>query len=498
MLVRLSGGTEVQPRSGPLGGAVRSGRTSFRLGCCAILALAAFNLLLGLGSSSLFVDEAFTWAVASAPLADLYGEVEESEVAPPLYYGALHAWMKLGGSESEGFMRAFSALAGIGLVAAVMWLAWCVGGRRPAILAGLLAALSPLVLRYGQEARAYVFTMLAVTIAVAAATRAVDDRANGTRWLGVAVAGSVAAVWLHYTSLLVIVPLAGWVLTRQELSRRAKMVYSASLVAAQALVTPIMVSQFAADNPGAARFSRLTFANAIDVLGTPLDGRYPHEALLSGVGAVATLAACVVLAWRRRASRHGALMAALSVGPIAALFVVTLISEDVLLSRYSAVCAPLAIVAIATAAALVHHRAGVALVVVVAAFAAVGSLESHRTDSNHPDIGSAFDHAGASWRTGDVLLIAPTSAFDLVAAPLWTYYSERALPAAAEVIAGADSPRLQAAIRDRRRIWILREPPASRPRLARALRRIGYRPVAPRSFRGIADVQILLGEPLRR
>ena len=481
--------------AGPLK-AVRSGRTSFRLGCFAILALAALNLLPGLGSSSLFVDEAFTWTVASTPLADLYSQVKASEVAPPLYYGALHAWMKLGGSESEEFMRALSALAGIGLVAAVIWLGRCVGGRPTAILAGLLAALSPLVLRYGQEARAFVFTMLAVTVSVAAATQAIDDRANRVRWLGLAGAASVTAVWLHYTSLLVVVPLAAWVISRPELSRRAKLGYAAALVAAQALVTPIMVSQFAADNPGAARFSRLTFTNAIDVLGTPLDGRYPHDALLSAVGAVATLGACAVLVRRRGAVRHGALIALLTAGPIAALFLVTLISEDVLLSRYSAVCAPFAIVAIAGAAALVHPRAGAAVVGVVAAFAALGSLSSHRIDSNHPDIGSAFDHAGERWRTGDVLLIAPTAAFDLIAAPLPKYYSERALPAGAEVIAGADSPRLQAAIRARRRIWILREPPASRARLARALRPIRYRVAGPRTFRAATDVQILLSEPL--
>ena len=474
--------------------AVRPGRTGFGLGCFAILALATLNLFVGLGSSSLFVDEAFTWTVASTPFADLYAQTKASEVAPPLYYGALHAWMKLGGSESELFMRAFSALAGIGVVAGVMWLG-CVAGRQAAILAGLLAALSPLVLRYGQEARAYVFTMLAVTVSVAAAMQAIDDRANRARWLGVAIAGSITAVWLHYTSLLVVVPLAVWVLARRELSRRAKLVYSASLVAAQALVTPIMVSQFAADNPGAARFSRLTFTNAIDVLGTPLDGRYPHNALLTAVGAVATLGACAVLVRRRGAVRHSALIAVLSAGPIAALFLVTLLSEDVLLSRYSAVCAPFAIVAIAAAAALVHHRAGVAVVGIVAAFAALGSLASHRTDSNHPDIGSAFDHAGARWRTGDALLVAPNSAFDLVAAPLSKYYSERALPGGAEVIPGADSPRLQAAIRERRRIWILREPPASRARLARALRPIRYRAVAPRTFRGMTDVQILLARP---
>ena len=482
----------------PLRGAARSGRTSFWLGCWVILALAAFNLLLGIGSSSLFVDEAFTWTVASAPLADLYAQVKASEVAPPLYYGALHTWMKLGGSESEALMRALSALAGVRLAAAGRWLGWSVAGRRTAILAGLLAALSPLVLRYGQEARAYVFTMVAVTVSVAAATQAVDDRANRSRWLGLAIAGSVTAVWLHYTSLLVVVPLAVWVITRRELSRRAKALYSASIVVAQALVTPIMVSQFAADNPGAARFSRLTLANAIDVLGTPLDGRYPHNALLSAVGAVATLGAVALLLRRRDAVRHAALIAVLTAGPIAALFLVTLLSEDVLLSRYSSVCAPFAIVAIAAAAALVHHRAAVAVVGIVAAFAALGSLASHRTDSNHPDIGSAFDHAGAGWRAGDVLLIAPTSAFDLIAAPLWKYYSERALPAAAEVVAGADSPRLQAAIRKRRRIWILREPPASRASLARALRPIRYRPVAPRTFHGITDVQVLLSEPLSR
>ena len=108
----------------------------------AIGAVAAANLLAGLGSSALFVDEAFSWALSRVPLGDLYSSVRASEVASPLYYGLLHAWTSLTGSHSETSIRLLSVLAALGVVAAVAWLANEVGGRRAGLLGGLLAARS--------------------------------------------------------------------------------------------------------------------------------------------------------------------------------------------------------------------------------------------------------------------------------------------------------------------------------------------------------------------
>ena len=50
----------------------------------------------------------------------------------------------------------------IALIGAVSWLGTLVAERRTGVLAGLLTALSPLVLQYAQEVRAYVFVMLGV------------------------------------------------------------------------------------------------------------------------------------------------------------------------------------------------------------------------------------------------------------------------------------------------------------------------------------------------
>lgn len=88
----------------------------------AILAVAGLNLTWGLGASSLFVDEVYSWRAASVPLGELFHRVRFDEVAPPTYYVFLHEWIGRLGSQAEWVMRLPSALAGIALVGATYWL----------------------------------------------------------------------------------------------------------------------------------------------------------------------------------------------------------------------------------------------------------------------------------------------------------------------------------------------------------------------------------------
>jgi len=462
-----------------------------------LLGLAAGNFLFRLGSSSLFVDEAFSWTVASAPIRDLYAQVKLSEVAPPGYYAGLHAWMTVGGSESEGWMRALSAVGGLGVVAAVIWLADMVGGRRAAIGAGLLAALSPLVLRYSQEARAYIFVMLAVTLAAGASVKAIqasDTRAE-RRWALAATAASVAAVWLHYTALLIIVPLGVWLFRHPGLTRQLKVIYLVSVGVAQLAVTPLMLHQLSGDNPGAARYARLTRDNALDVLGTPFDGRYPNNRGVVLVGGVAAILAVIALWQGRVRVRQGRLIAALALAPILAVAVITALSTDVLLSRYTAVAAPFVLVAIASAAMAAGRRlavVGLGLLVVIAALA---SASSHRTVSNHPAIGKAFAAAGSQWRAGDAMLVAPRYHFDLISAPLTNYYTEESLPPRTRIIAEPSPALLRQLSRQRRRLWIVGDSPASRRANDAFVRPLGYRLAGLRSYPGVVKLQLLLLEP---
>lgn len=240
-----------------------------------LLAFAGTNFFLGIGSSSLFVDESFSWNIAAPPLRDLYSQVKLTEVAPPGYYAGLHAWLHLGSSISEAWMRTPSAVAGICLVAATGWLAHLVAGRTAALCAALLTLASPLVLTYAQQIRAYIFVMLATTLAVGLAVRAMQGNGHRISWLAASATAGVAAIWLHYTCLPVIAGLIVWVVTRPTVTTRAKLIYATVLVFAQALVTPLLSQQASTGNPGTERFAHLTPTNAIDVLGNPLDGRFP-------------------------------------------------------------------------------------------------------------------------------------------------------------------------------------------------------------------------------
>jgi uncharacterized membrane protein len=154
--------------------------------------------------------------------------VRVDELAPPTYYVLLHVWIQLTGSESEWVMRFLSVIAGVGVVISASWLAGLLGGRRVGALSGVLAALSPLFLQYSQEARAYVFAMLGVTIAVAAAVQASRSSAS-RKWLILSAAAAIAAIAFHYTAVLVVLPLEVWVWFLSGFSDRARRAHTSQL-----------------------------------------------------------------------------------------------------------------------------------------------------------------------------------------------------------------------------------------------------------------------------
>jgi 4-amino-4-deoxy-L-arabinose transferase-like glycosyltransferase len=206
------------------------------------------------------------------PAGDLYDSVDRSEVAPPTFYALLHLWRAVFG-DSEFALRLMSVCAAVPLVGVTAWLSAMLGKRRLAgVFGGLMAALSPLVLEYGTQVRAYIFCMLATTLAVAAATRYLTGGARERKWLVLSGVAAVGALWLHYTAIPVIAALALWLLIDRRVTRRAALGYAATLVVAQLIVTPLMLSQ--SENAGAKAFGALTWENVVRTFGGPLDGRY--------------------------------------------------------------------------------------------------------------------------------------------------------------------------------------------------------------------------------
>ena len=126
-----------------------------------IIALAALVRLWRLSYHSLWFDEAVSlqWATSS-PLwiwQKTVTLVEDKH--PPGYYLLLHTWIgllePLGLANNDAALRLLGSLLGVLTVAGVLLLVRRLSGRAVALLAGLLVALSPLLVWYSQELRMF-------------------------------------------------------------------------------------------------------------------------------------------------------------------------------------------------------------------------------------------------------------------------------------------------------------------------------------------------------
>ncbi len=205
-----------------------------------ILLLATALRVHRLGERSFWNDEGNTARLVERPIT-LIIEGAAGDIHPPGYYLGLHLWRAVAG-ESEFALRAYSALGGVVMVAVVAAVASVVSqGGATVYGAALAAALHPLAVSYGQEARMYAqlglataLTLWAAIALVARAERSPSITVGGPnrmrRALLPAVAALAASIALGlYTQYAYVLALAGlnlafgltWLLGRT--SRRAQL-----------------------------------------------------------------------------------------------------------------------------------------------------------------------------------------------------------------------------------------------------------------------------------
>jgi mannosyltransferase len=170
-----------------------------------ILALAAGLRLWHLGVESVWLDEAMSVEIARDSPGDVVLNAAE-DVHPPLYYLALHFWMHMMG-DSERALRSLSVLFSLFAITAVVIFAARWFGRPTGLVAGLLAAVSPLQIALAQEARMYALLTLTAVLSIDAFLCLLH---HGTRR---AMAGYVAAT----SAMLYTHAYAGFVLAGQGL-----------------------------------------------------------------------------------------------------------------------------------------------------------------------------------------------------------------------------------------------------------------------------------------
>lgn len=148
---------------------------------------------------SIWFDEAFSAYLTRFSYIGI-AKYTSDDVHPPLFYWALKGWTSLFGWSDVSFRSLSIAFAVVAIIFAFL-LAKRAFGRRVAAVVAFCLALSPMLIRYGQEARMY--TMVAA-IALAGTYAFVIAQGSKRKLPWVVYAILVAmGMWTHYFSALV-------------------------------------------------------------------------------------------------------------------------------------------------------------------------------------------------------------------------------------------------------------------------------------------------------
>ncbi|MCX6048491.1 MAG: glycosyltransferase family 39 protein [Chloroflexi bacterium] len=169
-------------------------------------------------------DPSFTWR-KTFPL------IEEKH--PPVYYISLHFWQKLMGwvglGHNDAALRAFGSLLGVLTVWGILLLARRLSGRPTALLAGLLVALSPILVWYSQELRMFQPATTGVVWASYCLLRAWQAERGLKRaswWLG--FMATITLAFYSYLFSAFLLPAAGFTLLALLVSASKKTVITPS------------------------------------------------------------------------------------------------------------------------------------------------------------------------------------------------------------------------------------------------------------------------------
>ncbi|MCZ7573369.1 MAG: glycosyltransferase family 39 protein [Ardenticatenaceae bacterium] len=176
----------------------------------AVLMLADGLRLFRLEDASIWWDEGLAvWAARQSPLA--IARWTATDVHPPLYFWLLHFWRALAG-DGEFAVRWLSVAFGT-LTVALLWrLGRTVAGRRVALLAALLLALSRFAVWWSQETRMYILGALLATLSLYLTVR-LHRRPSWPLALAY-LAVTVAALWtLYLLAFLLVIEGLYWLAT---------------------------------------------------------------------------------------------------------------------------------------------------------------------------------------------------------------------------------------------------------------------------------------------
>lgn len=191
-------------------------RVSWLIALTAIIASFALRVF-RLDAQSLWYDEAFSVYLAHFDLAEITARTA-ADIQPPLYYYLLNLWITMAG-DREFAVRFLSLVFGVLTVPLLYITTRRLFNRTAALVAMILAMLSPLYLWYSQEARMYTLITFLLLLSGYALLRALAPislhslgfasrgqvpRRPQEGWLIVFALANIASLYTHYFALVVI------------------------------------------------------------------------------------------------------------------------------------------------------------------------------------------------------------------------------------------------------------------------------------------------------
>lgn len=294
-----------------------------------IVLLGALMRFTALGKQSFWFDEAVTHGIVDRGFGHVLSSVPRSESTPPLYYVLAWVWTRIFGVNEAG-LRSFSALCGT-MTIPVMW---ALGSRmvseRVGLVTALLAAFSPLLVWYSQEARSYALLLLLCALSLLALVWSLE-RPTPRR---IATWGVVSAFALctHYFAAVCVVPETVWLIRTLRvggaLTRGRVIAGLGPLLVTSAALAPLAVHQ----NDGRARYiavsGSLPYRFVAFVKQDIVGFSWPGTVSIAVVGVALTAAGCALWSRADRQERAGARPAVVIGAAGVALALMTAVGSD--------------------------------------------------------------------------------------------------------------------------------------------------------------------------
>ena len=165
-----------------------------------VLGLAVFVTitLINAPRASIWFDEAFSTYIAQFSFWDI-ARYTASDVHPPFYYWLLKIWASIFGTTDLAY-RSLSIVFGAAVIGTTFFLTRKLFGRKVGVVTLLFLIVSPMLIRYSDEARMYTLAALIVISATYVMIKAQETKSRKL-WILYGVLISLG-MWTHYFTAL--------------------------------------------------------------------------------------------------------------------------------------------------------------------------------------------------------------------------------------------------------------------------------------------------------